>query len=48
MTDALFPALADMQTMASWVGAWVVYGIGLSIVFWTLGYCVWFIIQFFK
>ena len=38
MTDALFPALADMQTMASWVGALGVYGIGLSIVFWTLGY----------
>ena len=48
MTDSLFPILADMETLGGWVSVWVVYGMGLSIVFWTLGYCVWFIIQFFR
>lgn len=48
MSDALFPALADMQGLAGYVGVWVVYGIGLTVVFWTLGYLVWFIIQFFR
>lgn len=48
MSDALFPALADMQGLAGYVAVWVVYGIGLTVVFWTLGYLVWFIIQFFR
>ena len=48
MSDALFPVLADMQAMSEYVGAWVAWGIGLSAVFWTLGYCVWYIVQFFR
>lgn len=48
MTDALFPASGDMATIGAYVAAWVVYGIGLTVVFWTLGYLVWFIIQLFK
>lgn len=46
--DALFPSAEVMADIVGWFGAWVVYGIGLSIVFWTLGYCVWFVIQFFR
>lgn len=48
MTDALFPVAGDMATLAGWFAAFVAWGIGLSVVFWTLGYLVWFIIQFFK
>lgn len=48
MTSALFPAAADMQALAEYVAIWVAYGIGLTLVFWTLGYCVWFIVQFFR
>lgn len=48
MSDALFPALADMQTIAGFAATFVAYGIGLSVVFWTLGYLVWFIVQFLR
>ena len=41
-------ATSDMTELGSYVAAWVAYGIGLSIVFWTLGYLVWFIIQFLR
>lgn len=44
----LFPSLEVMSELGSYVSVWVAYGVGLSIVFWTLGYCVWFIIQFFR
>lgn len=44
----LFPAIEVMQELGGYVAAWVAWGIGLSIVFWTLGYLVWFIIQFFR
>lgn len=39
---------SDMGELGSYVSAWVAFGIGLSIVFWTLGYCVWFIVQFLR
>lgn len=48
MTDAIFPAVESMLEMGGYVAAWVAWGIGFSIVFWTLGYLVWFIIQFFR
>lgn len=48
MTSELFPLAADMQTLVGYVVTWVAYGIGLSIVFWTLGYLVWFVIQFLR
>lgn len=48
VTDALFPAAADMQTFVDWFTAYVVYGLGLGCVIWTLGYLVWFIIDIFK
>lgn len=48
MSDSLFPLLADMETLGSYVAVFVGYGIALSIIFWTLGYTVWFIIQFFR
>ena len=48
MTDALFPALSDMQTLGGYVTLFVAYGIGLCTVFWVLGYLVWFIVQFFR
>lgn len=48
MSDALFPAAQSMAEVGGYVAAWVVYGIGLSVVFWTLGYLVWFIIQLFR
>lgn len=48
MTDALFPVFADMQTLAGYVAVWVAWGIGITVVFWTLGYLVWFIVQFFR
>ena len=41
-------ATSDMTELGAYVASWVAYGIGLSIVFWTLGYCVWFIIQFLR
>lgn len=44
----LFPTVEVMQELAGYVSVWVAYGVGLSIVFWTLGYCVWFIIQFLR
>ena len=44
----LFPAAEQMQELAGYVGVWVAYGIGLSIVFWTLGFVVWAIIQFLR
>lgn len=48
MSGELFPVLGDMQTLAGYAANFVAWGIGLSIVFWTLGYVVWFIIQFFR
>lgn len=48
MIAELFPSLEVMTELAGYVAAWVAYGVGLSIVFWTLGYCVWFIIQFLR
>ena len=48
MTDALFPVAADLQTLGGFVATFVAYGIGLTIVFWTLGYLVWFVIQFLR
>ena len=48
MTDGLFPVVADMETLAGYVAAWVAYGVGLTVVFWTLGYCVWFLIDLFR
>ena len=48
MSDALFPAAADMLELGGYVAIWVAWGIGFSVVFWTLGYLVWFIIQFFR
>lgn len=48
MTDSLFPVLADMQTICEWFGTFVFYGVGLSMVFWTIGYVVWFIVQVLK
>lgn len=48
MSDGLFPLASDMASVGGYVAAWVVYGIGLTVVFWTLGYLVWFIIQLFK
>lgn len=44
----LFPPAEQMQELAGYVGVWVAYGIGLSIVFWTLGFVVWAIIQFLR
>lgn len=46
--DALFPSAEVMTEVAGWFATFVAYGIGLTIVFWTLGYCVWFIVQFFR
>lgn len=46
--DAFLPSLEDMQEVYSWFAAWVAYGVGLSVVFWTLGYLVWFIIDMFR
>ena len=48
LTSALFPSGADMETLAGFVAAWVVYGFGLTVVFWTLGYLVWFVVQLFR
>lgn len=48
MTDVLFPLAEDMSTLVDMVGAYVVYGAGLAIVCWTIGYVVWFIIQFIR
>ena len=48
MSNLLIPSLDFMQELAGYVGVWVAWGIGLSIVFWTLGYLVWFIVQFFR
>lgn len=48
MTDALFPVASDMEMLAGYVAAWVAYGVGLTVVFWTLGYCVWFLIDLFR
>lgn len=48
MTDALFPLLDDMTVLGGYVAAFVAFGIGFTIVFWTLGYLVWFIIQFLR
>ena len=48
MTSDFFPSLADMQQLSEWFATFVAYGMGLQIVFWTLGYCVWFIVQFFR
>lgn len=48
MSDALFPIAADMSTLGEWVGVFVAFGVGLSIVFWTVGYVVWFIVQLFR
>ena len=48
MTDAIFPAVESMLEFGGYVAAWVAWGIGFSIVFWTLGYLVWFIIQFLR
>lgn len=40
---------ADFVTWAvEVVAAFVGWGVGLSVVFWTLGYLVWFIVQLFK
>lgn len=33
---------------AEYLGSFVVWGIGLSAVCWTLGYLVWFIVQIFR
>lgn len=38
----------DLTEVMGWVAVWVAYGIGLMTVFWSLGYAVWFVIQFFK
>ena len=48
LADALFPVAADMGELGGYVAVWVAYGIGLTIVFWTLGYVVWFIIDWFR
>lgn len=48
LSAELFPLANDMATLVQYVVTWVVYGIGLSIVFWTLGYLVWFVIQFLR
>lgn len=48
MSDAIFATLAEMGELSGYVGAWVTYGIALTIVMWTLGYLVWFIVQFFR
>lgn len=48
MSDALFPVADDMTALCGMFATFVVWGIGLSVVFWTLGYLVWFIIQFFR
>ena len=45
MTDVLFPALADMETLGGFVATFVAWGIGLSVVFYIIGYMVWFVIQ---
>lgn len=39
---------SDMQELGGYVAAWVAWGVGFSIVCWTLGYLVWFIVQFFR
>lgn len=39
---------SDMSELGGYVAAWVAWGIGLSIVFWTFGYLVWFISQFLR
>lgn len=41
----MLPSPSDMQQVFTMVADWVAYGVGLSIVFWTLGYCVWFVIN---
>lgn len=48
MSDSLFPIAGDMTAIGEYVAAWVVFGIGLTVVFWTLGYTVWFLIQLFR
>lgn len=49
MADLLAPlADYDLGEVVGWFGAFVGFGVGLSIVFWTLGYCVWFVIQIFR
>ena len=46
----LFAAVgaSEFEDLAGYVAVWVAYGLGLTIVFWTLGYLVWFIVQFFR
>ena len=49
MADLFEPlVLADLNELGAYCATWVAYGVGLSIVFWTLGYCVWFVVQFFR
>lgn len=48
MSNVLLPSLDLMQDFAGFVAVWVAWGIGFSIVCWTLGYLVWFVIQFFR
>lgn len=44
----LFPTAEVMEELAGFVPAFVAYGIGLCVVFWVIGYLVWFIAQFIR
>jgi hypothetical protein len=46
--DDLFPSAGVMEQLAGFVPAFVAYGLVLCVVFWIIGYVVWFIIQFIR
>lgn len=48
MSDSMFPSLQAMVDASEFFLTFVAWGIGLSVVFWTLGYLFWFVIQFFR
>lgn len=48
MDDLLFLASSDFGFLVEWIGAFVSLGVGLSVVFWIMGYVVWAVIDLVK
>jgi hypothetical protein len=44
----LFPTAEEMAALSEYVAPFVAYGIGLCVVFWIIGYVIWFIIEFIR
>ena len=44
----LFPAAEVMGTLTEYVAPFMAFGIGLCVVFWIIGYVIWFVIEFIR